>query len=145
MLANISWENYSIFILVMVCIYYAIVFIVFYKTEIMSIITRFNSENHNNENNWLIRQDNEEKTIDSNTNKAIEQLQNEIIVALQNARTKKLIKDEIMLSLQLILHNYDSIRQSKSGQIINNYIKEACENICSISLENEEADRLWFR
>ena len=145
MLANISWKDYSIFILVTVCIYYAIVFTVFYKTEIMSIISRFNSGNDGNENNWLVRQSDEEKTIDSNTNKAIEQLQNEIIVALQNARTKKLIRDEIMLSLQLVLHNYDSIRQSQSRQLINNYIKDACENMCSISLENEEADRLWFR
>jgi hypothetical protein len=120
MFSNISWKDYSIFILAIVCIYYAIVFIVFYKTEIMSIIAHI-SVFRKDENKWLVPQATEEKAIDSNTNRVLEQLKSEIIVALQTAKTKKLIRDEVMLSIQLILHNYDSIRHSESRQIINNY------------------------
>ena len=145
MFSNISWKDYSTFILVTVCIYYTIVFIIFYKTEIAGFLTRFNSGSEGNDNNWLSRQRGEEQTNDASADSVVEQLKSDITIALQKGGAKKLIKDEVMLSLQLILHNYDSIKQSESRQAMNNYIMEACENICSISLEIEEADRLWFR
>lgn len=145
MFSNISWKDYSTFILVTVCIYYTIVFIIFYKTEIAGFLTRFNSGSEGNDNNWLSRQRGEEQTNDASADSVVEQLKSDITIALQKGGAKKLIKDEVMLSLQLILHNYDSIKQSESRQAMNNYIMEACENICSISLENEETDRLWFR
>ena len=149
MFSNISWKDYSIFLLVVLFIYYSVVFIVLYNNAFAQFLKvkflnkTFNSDGENN----LLR-DSIDELYNGNNDPAINppmSLKNEIKSRLEKAKIKKTIPEEIMMSLQLILQNYDSLKLSQSKQEINNYIKEECENICSIHFSEEEINQMWTR
>src|SRR5665213_2078658 len=143
MFTNISWSEYSIFILISVFIYYIIILVIFYKGEIVNRV-----ENLQLQHKRLIKynpSDSEEIESDLNSvsidyaNEIIK-LQEEIQSQLQRAKSKKSIKEEIIMSLQLVLQNYPAIKESSNKDFINNYIKEVLENLCSIHFDEKEID-----
>jgi len=149
MLTNISWKEYSIFILIAVFIYYIVILIVFYKSEIFKLVNNLQllhkNSNGFNASDTLEKSNNDLHAVDTGSSEASIQLQKEIKSLLENANLKKSVREEIVMSLQLVLQNCHSIRQSQFKDSINHYIKETIENICSIHLNDQEVEQLWFR
>ena len=149
MFSNISWKDYSIFLLVVLFIYYSVVFIVLYNNAFAQFLkVKFLNKTFNSggENNLL--RDSIDELYNGNNDPAINppmSLKNEIKSRLEKAKIKETIREEILMSLQLILQNYDFLKVSQSKQDINNYIKEECENICSIHFSEEEINQMWTR
>lgn len=70
-------------------------------------------------------------------------LENEIKLSLEEGQQRKLIKEEIIMSLQILLNNYYDLKLSEHKNSINKYIVEECQNICSIHLNEENVNQLW--
>lgn len=146
MFTNISWSEYSIFILITVFIYYIIILVIFYKGEIVNRVEKLQLP-HKRSNNYnpsaLEEIESDLHSVNTDPSNEIIKLQEEIQSQLQRAKSKKSIKEEIIMSLQLVLQNYTSIKESSNKDFINNYIKEVLENLCSIHLDEKEIDTLW--
>lgn len=145
MFLNISWKEFSIFIGTSTFIYYMIVLIVYYRKDILKFVrpllpgkVNFEGQDSNlpNSNN-LISEDIESPNI-------VDHIQNRIIAQLQMANLNKVIKEEMIFSLRSIINDYSEIQLESRGKI-NDYIKNICNEMCSIHLEKEELDQLWFR
>ncbi len=70
-------------------------------------------------------------------------LENEIRLRLKDGYQRKMIKEEIIMSLQILLNNYHDLKLSEHKNSINKYIVEECQNICSIHLNEENVNQLW--
>jgi hypothetical protein len=149
MLTNISWKEYSIFILLLIFSYYIIILIVFYKREIVNLINNLHlldkGSNIYNESHSLEKSKSDLHIDNPESSDVVNHLQEEIKSQLERAKIKKAVREEIIMSLKSVLQNYNSIKQSPYKDSINNYIKAVCENLCSIHLNDKEIDQLWFR
>lgn len=149
MLTNISWKEYSIFILIVSFIYYTTIVIIFYKREIFQFVNNLQllnkSFNDFNKSDKLEKRKSDLHSADAESSHGIMQLKEEIKMQLERAKLERSIREEIIMSLQLVLQNYCSIKQSQFKVSIDHYIKDMSENICSIHLDDKEIENLWFR
>jgi len=149
MFTNISWAEYSIFILIAVFIYYLIILVIFYKGEIFNLVNNLQllhkRSNHYNTSDSSEKIESDLLSVNTESSDDIIQLQEEIQSQLERAKLKKSIKEEIIMSLQLVFRKYSSINQSQYKDSINHYIKDTSENICSIHLNDQEVEQVWFR
>jgi len=140
MFRNISWATYSVFITITAGIYYLIVINVFYKEKIAGVVNRL--FHFNSRSDFEIAND---ENFDKDSPATIALLHNEIADHLERAKIRNSVKEEVVFSMRLILQKYDFLKESPVKDTINNYIKNAFENICSIHLDAEEIEGLWFR
>ncbi len=142
MLSGISWMHYIIFLVVMTPVYYGVVFFMFYKKDFFAYINK----------SWESRSVGEikitgesiaESSFEGTTDPGV--LRNEIQSLLKKAADKKLIKEEIIMSLQILLDPYPSLQSSSLKESVNNYIITQTENICSIHLDEENVNQVWLR
>ncbi|KAA9038704.1 hypothetical protein FW778_14250 [Ginsengibacter hankyongi] len=149
MLTNISWKEYSIFILVIIFCYYVILILVFYRNDIINLIKDINYPGRKrviNIDSHLADQDEKDLVdLDIDSRDIINQVQQEIRSNLEKAKSKSFIREEIMQSLQLVLKNNSTVKRIQQQEAINNYIRMMCESICSIHLSKEEINQLWIR
>ena len=135
MLSNISWKDFIVFMTMIITMYYIIVFFIFYRKDIFYYSGRLFRGSLNREFNYAA-------FLNLTTRQSLE---NEIRLCLEEGNRKKQIKEEIMMSLQIILSHYDVVKMSEQKISVNKYIVEQCQNICSIHLDEENADQLWLR
>ena len=148
MLNNISWASYAYAVGLIIGIYYLFIVIVYYRKEIQNLfvsqkntVKLFEGNSSNSSLNATAIDGVPPAVSESNSEKQ------ELILSLQSLIKKagvlKYPKEELQLALQLRLKHYPA---SKSGELrnsINIFIKEACQNNCSIHLSDEEVKELW--
>ncbi len=142
MLSGFSWIQYVVFLMIVTTVYYGIVLFMFYKKDFIAYLNRSGKISSAGEIN--ITGDNIAKafipdTIDPGM------LQHEIHLLLKEAAGKKLIKEEIIISLQILLGPYPSLQSSSLKESVNNYIITQTENICSIHLDEQNVNQVWLR
>ncbi len=142
MLSGISWIQYLVFLIIVTTVYYIIVFFIFYRKDFFAYINKSGKTLSDGE--ITISGDNiGEASIRNATDPS--ELQHEIQLLLKEAAAKKLIKEEIIMSLQILLGPYHSLQSNPLKETINNYIITQTENICSIHLDAESIDQVWVR
>ncbi|MDQ6762624.1 MAG: hypothetical protein M3015_08355 [Bacteroidota bacterium] len=141
MLSNISWDQYATFLSITLIAYYIVILSLFYRKDFLHYLSRFNNSTSDGAFD-IIEQEKDKPAIVDSTD--LNTLENELEAALQNGGKNKLIKEEIFLSLQLVLRNYHSLKFSPQKELINNYIIQGCEKLCSIHLDDENVNQLWL-
>lgn len=142
MLSGISWMHYIIFLVVMTPVYYGVVFFMFYKKDFFAYINK-SRESLSDGEIKITGESIAESSFEDTTHPGI--MRNEIRSLLTEAADKKLIKEEIIMSLQILLGRYPSSQSSSLKESVNNYIITQTENICSIHLDEENVNQVWLR
>lgn len=138
MFSGISWYSYLAFLLATLIGYYLVVVAVFYKREIVGLLTRLNGAGSGHDS--LLLDSLQVTTVDTLTAK----LHLEIIKTLQAGATGKLIEPEIIMTLENLLAMYRDDIAPQYRKQINQYIINNCKHICSIHLDEEKAVSLWL-
>lgn len=149
MFSNIAWKDYWLFVLIAALVYYNIVMIVYFRKELVGFLqgklSRKRIPEFGEEDNFLDSELSEVPNANVASPISFDDLQNEIRAKLEKARFAKSIRQEIIMSLQTILHNRHLDEQPGIKEVLNNYIRETCENLCSIHLDEREINQLWVR
>jgi hypothetical protein len=54
------------------------------------------------------------------------------------------IKEEVVTGIQLIINSYKKLEGSSYQKSINDFIKNECEEFCSIHLSEDDIRRIWI-
>lgn len=148
MFHSISWKEYTTFIIIATSFYYVVIILIFYRSLVTSLIKRFATTSSSfdvssrQEEETSLPSEYSEQPDEKTMLKAIER---QIREQLVRAKSLKSVKEEVVTALELLLKPYVTVVQPDAKHQINNYIRALAKNICSIHLEEEEVDRLWFR
>jgi hypothetical protein len=165
MFTGISWADYTITIALLLAAYYVFVGVKFYYRELQhlllgksELLVRFFPDKSNMQNgeesdiqvqaiqpelfpslaNYAPPMEDTEDTI-----KQVQELTGSLKEAISIAVDKEFIKEEFILSVQLILKNYAFLKGSPAMGAINNLIASECERYGYIQLSAEERVMLW--
>ena len=138
MFTSVSWQQYIIFISITAVVYYTYILLKYHTNEVINFIKRtkkisFVSEEKKNTKTIA--------TVDANVNQLLEELK----ILFQLASKGNYSKEELMVSLQLKLREYNQFQNTSFEMVVNNFMARESESICSIHLVKEDIDKLWFR
>jgi hypothetical protein len=157
MFNNISWSSYLSITAAITAVYYFFITAIFYRNEITKIFISRNSDfintsakqknknvTTNSENGLeeLSRVQGDEKE-DAYQSYMVHELMNELKKVFKKASDKKLLKEELILALQLTLENYLHLKESPFCAAINSLIELESQSQCSIYLNEDEMKLLW--
>jgi len=135
MFRQISWNTYFEFIVVVLVIYYIVVFIVHYKSQItnLQLINSFEKDT---------------TTVNTKIKPGTEQIDNlleEIQQCIHQANRNRSPKEEILFALHGLINDerFQAINKQSSKNIINDLVVKTFENIYSIHLNEEDLIVLW--
>ncbi len=134
MFTNISWKEFAVFIAAASFLYYAWLLFIFYAKDILRIF------NKNKVAEAKLESENASEEIFG----IVYRLQDEVKETIEEAAAKKYQKEEIIISLQMVLEKY-SLAATPFQFAVNNFIERTCKNSCSINLDEQELKQLWLR
>lgn len=165
MFTGISWSDYTTTTALLLAAYYLFVGVKFYSRELQYLLssksrflvgsTSVKSNVQNAEESNLQLQAIQSVLFPSSANytpvtetiedifKQVQELTGKLEEAIAVAAEKGYIKDEFVLSLQLLLKNYAFLKGSLAMGAINNLIASECERYGYIQLSAEERVMLW--
>jgi len=162
MLERISWSAYWTFIVVVLAIYYLILFVLlyqkgfFFKNRVKTIPSPSGKQEPSNQqpNLFGFQDAVREMPGDQNTHqlpvddKILMPLVHDLIQGLKvfitDISERSYVKEEIIMGIQVIINNYKRLEDSPYHKSINDFIKNECEDFCSIHLSEEDIRRIWL-
>ena len=129
MFAEISWQQYFLFIIIANFIYYAFIWIVFYKGKLpfLAGLGRIQTQG-------LYGEDQPDEVLSTAQH---------IIEELKPVFSNKKNKNELILGLQSKLRPYSNWEEPGFRETINQYIAEQGESVCSIHLSVSDLRAVW--
>ena len=158
MLSNISWENYTIFALLLLAIWYILIGFKFYSSNLKNLLAgkikfTLGRANKKSSFNTAPTKNSEFSEVDDNplidqeeTNqsfKAAEELISKLENVISNAVSKGLDKQDFILLLQATLEQYPMLKNTSFQGGINDRITKECEKYSFITLSANEMVMLW--
>lgn len=159
MLTNISWTNYIIFVLLLLAVWYVVIGFKLYLSHLKNLLTgntTFTLRRANKNSSFNIAPTKNSELSDANDKplinraetdrlfKAAEELIRKLKIAVSNAASKRLDKQEFILLLQLTLDDEYAMLKNSSFQVgINDLIVQECEKYSFVTLSAEELVMLW--
>ena len=148
MLNNISWASYAYAIGIILGIYYLFIILFFFRNELQNLfVYQKNTVVLTGEKSIYSIQNNSSEAGEQFAEKKADSETQELLLSLQSLIKKagalKYPKEELLLSLQLKLQHYPALKARRLKDSINIFIKEECQNNCSIHLEDDEVKVLW--
>lgn len=165
MFTQISWSNYIETILGILIIYYSVIGFKFYTPEIKILLSgnrkslmpkaspdtdledeQDQTSSFQNVQSELFSSSKRYMPSEQNTDETFEQVQEltaRIKQVIAEAISKHLIKEEFILSLQLLIRKYQFLKGSPFMVAINNLIVSECEKLGYLILDAEERVMLW--
>lgn len=148
MFTNIPWSSYLTLAGILVIIWYLVIILKFYITDLKKIfsgekklkIPSFKSNSQNTK---------EPKSISASFSESFdtlddaEELATRIIQAAQESAEKKLSKEQFQNYLSMVLEEYPYVKISSLRESINKLIVSESEKHPSLLLTLSEADSLW--
>lgn len=156
MLSKVSWEAYLIFIALSTLVYYLLVYLLYFRTELKAGLPRMASNSVDNSETFSFKTEKQNPSlfdpIPINRAPSDEEHQQSIAYAcmdelnsfFENQKKTKARKPELIHSLYTILQKYPSLGKSAYKDSITNVIAAESENICSIHLSAEELKGVWL-
>ncbi|CAI2768627.1 hypothetical protein [Flavobacterium collinsii] len=148
MFTNIPWSSYLTVIGILVIIWYLILILKFYSTDLKKILSgkkklKIPSFKNNSQNSK------EPKPISASFSESFdtlddaEQLASKIIQATEESAEKKISKEQFQNYLSMVLEEYPYVKISSLRQSINKLIVSESEKHPALLLTLSEADSLW--
>lgn len=163
MFTSISWVNYLVVVALLLSVYYLILGVYFYSRDLRRFFAGLQKAGiragpETNTSNPFASQDapgffNMEAEANAsqdsaaqateNTSQEIEQLDAELIAAIEEAQAKKYSKEEFLLLLMMVLKEYPAFKGSPFEPDIRNLILTESKKQDSISLTKEDIMHLF--
>lgn len=143
MLSQISWSSYFEFVAIVLIIYYSIVLVAFYKSDIKKGMSlKFQASSPLSNTGMGISED-------ENTPQQVEppnRLVDEIKALIRQAGYNLTPKEEILSALRRLFlsEGFESIDRSLFKVRINTIIAKECKAHCSIHLSEEDLSVVWL-
>ena len=158
MMSSISWKEFSIYISIALFCYYVFIVITYYQNDILRLNRRFFklTKSYSDSNETGIDTQPSGQSVDETVsgesytpdaeadehnllNDLLEKLKQQI----DNAASRNLIKEELLVSIQSVLVKYLNLQYSSFLSSIESFIQSSVENECSIYLTDQEVSALW--
>jgi hypothetical protein len=158
MFTNISWGNYIVAVALLLASWYLFVGLQFYFDDIKEIVTgkrklnfrRSGNTNYQEPQPELHYQDSSEVTSNQSsfgefdtTFQDVDALVEQLKDIVTDAAKRKLVKQEFIDHLRLVLKEYPSVKNSAFSSSVSELIVSECDRLESITLTQGEAEALW--
>ena len=152
MFATISWSDYFTAIIITALIYYLVVLYIYYRNELVLLVKskrnlpRAAAYQHPIQSYSLFEETNTEFShppIDSKEH-VVYAFMDELTAFFEGTKKTKIIKEQLLYSLQRVLRKYPSLKDSEYKQSLTNVIVSECEHICSLHLTADDVVRMWM-
>jgi hypothetical protein len=158
MFTNISWGNYIVVVVLLLVSWYLFIGLRFYFDDLKEIVTRkrklqfrgLGNTNYQDSQSELNDQDSvevnlfqSEFALSDNTFEEVEELIERLKNVVADATKRKLLKQEFIDYLRLVLREYPSVKKSPFSSSVSELIVSECDKLESISLTQLEAEGLW--
>lgn len=154
MIKAISWNEFLTFTGLLMVTYYVIITILFYRKEFIDILSnrkKIAFSKLSQKQNIAVpvsdigaSQSMHQSTADNTLMPVVHELMEELNQVITVARRKRYAKEELVFSIQQVLHNYVQLKQTTFQISINSYIESEIKNHCSIHLSAGEMNTLWM-
>lgn len=138
MFNNISWQSYWVALALVSTGYYLLISFIYYRGDFRQLLSKKSSPTSNpaviSQN--LVSDETKERMLDS--------CMDEISAFFQKSKRTRVVRKELIFSLQTILKKYPSLKSSGYKDSIGNAIAKQCEQICSIQLNQDEVNYVWL-
>ena len=153
MLSKISWQEFDSSIAFLLLIYYVAIIVLYYRKDILKWST--SGIQINSSNNSVAEKNSIEETPDKKETAAVKskeakinygdvrELMEDLKTIFISSAEKKVMKQELILSIRNKLHNYRQLKGTEIEREIIGHIKNECKEKCALDLENEELENLW--
>lgn len=155
MLANITWTDYIIAVVLVLVTYYAFIATRYYSGSIRAVLSGKQKLSFSSRSNSLPAQEHlNGRELYQNDNLPIseqpddefaevEQLIERLKSVIADAANRKADSQEFRKYLHLILKEYQTIKKSALRSSINELITSECEKYTVAALSEDEVDLLW--
>jgi len=149
MFSNISWFEYLIFISIAALAWYATVFYIYYRQDLLQSLQTKKADpsvdgkisNFNLEGNPGIHRKNFQSSPD--VGKIIQSFSDEVAAYLEEAGKNEVIKEDVLFSLARIYGKYPSLASSEFKESLDQFIKLQSESYCAMFLSEEDLNKVW--
>jgi hypothetical protein len=140
MLSKISWSEFIWFLIFLLVPYYLFVLTFYFRKEILSYMGKTAlSERSLMDSQSLAISSTQDDMSFSAIHDLLEDLKNLFAVALKT----RMVKDELVQSIQSRLKGYPNLAASDLREDISNHIQGEAKTVCGIWLDNGDLQRLW--
>jgi hypothetical protein len=149
MLGNISWLEYLIFISAAALTWYAAVFYIYYRHDLLQSlhtkkthpsaggkISNFNLED-------IAGIDHKNFQTSPDISQIIQSFSDEVAAYLEEAGKNEVVKEDLLLSLGRISGKYPSLASSEYKESLDQFIKIQSETYCAMFLSEEDLNKVW--
>ncbi|MBK7292132.1 MAG: hypothetical protein IPI78_18965 [Chitinophagaceae bacterium] len=139
MFSSISWQSYISIVAVLLAIYYAFVLYVYYRKDIVQVLTTGRNNGEGSKQNILA------DNTGAAEQPAAENYIDELKALIHQAGYSHLSKDELVFSLQQLLGSdrFETIKTPDFKKRLGKIITYECQTNCSMHLDEEDLQRVW--
>jgi len=139
MFSSISWQSYISIVAVLLAIYYAFVLYVYYRKDIVQVLTTGRNNDEGSKQNILA------DNTGAAEQPAAESYIDELKALIHQAGYSHLSKDELVFSLQQLLGSdrFETIKTPDFKKRLGKIITYECQTNCSMHLDEEDLQRVW--
>jgi hypothetical protein len=158
MFTNISWGNYIVVVVLLLASWYLFIGLRFYFDDLKDIVTRkrklqfrrLGNTNYQDSQSELNDQDSAEAVSPGSsfgefdtTFQEVDALVERLKSFIANADKRKVLKQEFIEYIRLILREYPSVKKSPFSSSVSELIVSECDKLESVTLTQMEAEELW--
>ena len=138
---NISWQGYWIWLAVISAGYYLVIYLLYYRHDLKAWIhpKPYNSVGIVPASESIIQ-----PPVEKDAERLIDSCMDELNAFFEESRRKKVMKEELIYSLQLLLKKYPSLKDSEYKESLTNLIATQCEDTCLVRLNADEVYHVWL-
>ena len=138
---NISWQGYWIWLAVISTGYYLVIYLLYYRHDLKAWIhpKPYNSDGIVPASESIIQ-----PHVEKDAERLIDSCMDELNAFFEESRRKKVMKEELIYSLQLLLKKYPSLKDSEYKESLSNLIATQCEDTCFVRLNADEVYHVWL-
>jgi len=148
MFSNISWFEYLIFISATALTWYAAVFYIYYRHDLLQSLQTKKADPIVSEKFNFLREDVpginlKNSQISPAISQVIQSFSDEVVAYLEEAGKNKIVKEELLVSLGKIANKYPSLALSEFKESLNQFINIQTESYCAMFLSEEDLNKVW--
>lgn len=160
MFNNVSWQGYWLAMAFITIGYYLTIYLLYFRTDFQILIKRTSGHDENDiplffpGNSIEEQMENATPSIFEGVAEPplppygtdeylLEAFIDELNAFFEGTKHSKIVKEELIYSLQMILLKYPAIKTPDNKMALMNLIFVQCKNICSIHLSKEDVVRVW--
>lgn len=148
MIGNISWFEYLLFISAAALTWYAAVFYIYYRHDLLKNLQIKKVDPIASEKFNFLQEDIpginlKNSQISPDISQVIQSFSDEFVAYLEEAGKNKVEKKELLLSIGKIANKYPSLALSEFKESLNQFIKIQTESYCAMFLSEEDLNKVW--